>query len=415
MRVKTLLRTGSGVWVGVLLIAGLLFFSSGNTDTTIAYWGSITAQSTLLLPVVGAVCGAAAAWESARLRESGVAAWAPVRGELRIVGQRLAPLVVDGLLGIVVALGLFTPGDAFGLPGGPDAAVLVTAVVVLLGHLAAGYLVGRWLPKLLGPALMLVGGYFWGFWPAALAEPSWLRHLNGQGVGDCCRLDQEPSLRSLGATAAFSAGLVVAAVIVVVLRRTGRRRLVATAASLTGLACAIALAVPLGFGGEQARDRALLQCTGSRPQVCLWPEQQGRASEFRRWVKDADRKVRAVGVGPAERIEFAEPVPSRESVLVEAATSGVRLDPPACAERPYATYPGDEAALVIHPWLALTAGVAPDALLDWPSESVRRAEEVRRLPADAQAAWFARNMRSVRDCSVKPDLSPAAYAHRASS
>lgn len=38
MRLKTLLRSGPAAWAALLLIPGLLFFSSGNTDSTIAYW-----------------------------------------------------------------------------------------------------------------------------------------------------------------------------------------------------------------------------------------------------------------------------------------------------------------------------------------------------------------------------------------
>ncbi|GAA2948506.1 hypothetical protein GCM10020227_14340 [Streptomyces flavovirens] len=410
MRLKTLLRTGSVGWVLVILLAGLLFFSSGNKDAVIPYWESITAQSTLILAVISAVCGAGAAWETARLRESDISTWAPSRTDLRIIGERLVPVAIVGLLAIFSSLAIFSPGAILDVPGWPNLGVLSAAYAVVLAHISIGYLIGRKLSRLLGPALMLIGGYFWGFWPAALADPSWLRHLNGQGVGDCCRLDQVPSTRSLGATVAFSSGLIVAGLIAITLRHHARRRLVlASFVSLAGLAGAVVLAVPLGFTGDQARDRSLLWCTGSRPQVCLWPEQRARADDFVHWSHEASRELRIVGVEPAESIEFAMVAPDRDSVLAAAATSGISFDPPSCAQEPYAEYPGDEAALVIYPWLALVAGAQPRSLT-WPEEAVQLAQKVREMPPASQKQWFDRNMRSVRDCSVEPELSPAAYA-----
>ncbi|MFJ4827529.1 hypothetical protein ACIP5L_30095 [Streptomyces bacillaris] len=409
MRLKTLLRTGSAGWISAAVVAGLLFFGFGNRGEAVPYWESISAQSTIVLAVISAVCGAGAAWESARLRESDVFTLAPSRTDLRIIGERLAPISVVGLLAIFFSLFIFSPGDISDIPGWPNAGVLASAYAVVLAHISVGYLIGRRLSRLIGPALMLVGGYFWGFWPAALADPSWLRHLNGQGIGDCCHIDRVPSAMSLAATTIFSSGLILAGLIAVALRhRAMTRRVLVVSVSLSGLVGAIVIAAPLGFTGDQARDRSLLWCTGDQPQVCLWPEQRARADDFVRWSHEAGRELRTVGLEPAESIEFTMVSADRDSVLAAVATSGFNFDPPVCAQKPYADYPGYEASPVTYLWLALVAGAEPNSLA-WSKETVELAQQVREMPEVSQKQWFDRNMRSVRDCSVKPELSPGSY------
>ncbi|MFG2196411.1 hypothetical protein [Streptomyces sp. NPDC048639] len=403
MRLKTLLRSGPALWVALALVPALLWVSVQNLDSTIAYWESASSQSTLVLGFVSAACGACAAWESSRLEAALIYSWAPSRGRLRIAAEHLAPVAVLGLLGIFVALAVFA-GPAMGGPGFPNPAVLATAYLVVLSHIAVGYLVGRKAPQVLGAAGMLITGYFWGFWPAALGEPSWLRHLNGQGVGDCCSLDQETSLRSLGATAAFSIGLIAAAMILLALRNGRLRVLVAAATGLAGIAIAVMLAVPLGFNGAQAREASALQCTGRQPQVCLWPEQRSRKREFLKWAHSAADRLRAVGIDPPARVEYGRVEPVRSEVPTDTAATLLPTDSPSCNA-------SDDAETVIYPWLALTAGEDASSLQKrWPPEAVALAQQVRKLPPRAQKTWFDHNMRAVRDCTVKPRLSPSSYA-----
>ncbi|MET9645692.1 hypothetical protein ACFZB6_11150 [Streptomyces syringium] len=413
MRIKTLLRSGPALWAALVLLPALLWFSARNADTAVEYWASASTQSLVVLGFVSGACGACAAWEAGRLTDAGIENWAPVRPRLRVAAVHLAPVAVLGLVGLLVSLVAFS-GPALGTPGHPDFLVLATAYLIVLSHMAVGYLLGCRLPRLISAALMLIVGYFWGFWPAALDSPSWLRHLNGQGVTECCGLDQEPSLRSLGSAAAFSAGLIIVALIVLVMRKSKARLALAWTAGFVGIAAGVAMAHPMGFKGAQARDRSLFQCIGNRPQVCLWPEQRANEADFLRWSHDADRNLRAVGIKPVSRVEFGATIPNRNSVLTAISAGSMPSEPPACAQRPNARYPGDEAVSAVHSWLALTAGAEPSALQrQWPAPAVALGEEVRRLPTEVQKRWFEQNMRAVRDCSVEPDLDPASYARAA--
>ncbi|MFF0450082.1 hypothetical protein ACFYT4_27455 [Streptomyces sp. NPDC004609] len=169
MRLGTLLRSGPAVWVGLVVIPTPFWFGMQNTESVIWYWESATAQSLIVLGFVSAGCGACAAWESARLHRASVEDWAPARSRLRIAGLHLAPVAVLGLLGVLASLAAFSSA-AMGAPGFPTLTILLTAYVVVAAHIALGWLVGPLMPRVLSAAAMLVFGYLWGFWPAAIGE-----------------------------------------------------------------------------------------------------------------------------------------------------------------------------------------------------------------------------------------------------
>ncbi|MBW1597802.1 hypothetical protein [Streptomyces sp. JJ38] len=409
MNWRTLFASGPTAWAAGLLIPGLVLFGGRNTDSAVPYWESLTAQSTVSLGFVTAVCGACAAWEGARLESARIWDWAPARNPLRIAVEHLTPVALLGLTGLLTALVTYYISNP-APTGRPSAPILGTACLVVLSHVAVGFVVGRTLHRLLGAALMLVVGYLWGFWPAALSSPAWLRHLNGQGVGECCTLAQEASARSLAATAFFSTALIAGALAALLLRSGTFRISVAGGATLACIAASVALAVPLGFDGTQQRDPAALKCTGDRPRICLWPEQQPHEDEFTRTAESVRERLEAVGVELPERIEYSLVKPREADLLRATATSVLPGEPPACARVPNARYPGYEAAGVIYAWLTLTAGTPPHELSgQWPPEELQLAQQVRELPVAAQKAWFERNIRSVEDCAVTPELSPASF------
>ncbi|MER7108386.1 DUF7224 domain-containing protein [Streptomyces sp. NPDC000229] len=410
MRVVTMLRTSPALWLATVLIPVLVWIGTQNTDSVIASWTSVSAQSTFVLGFVNAACGAAAAWEAARLRQGNVLALAPARSPLAIALTHLLPVAVLGLAGIIASLAV----HAVAVPpsqGYPSLGILGTAYVVVLSHMALGWLVGSRMPRILGAACMLLFGYVWGFWPAALGSMAWLRHLNGQGFIECCGLDAAPSTRSMAATVTLAVGLIAAAVLTATFRQRSRRVLASLGTFGIALVVSLTLAIPLDFDGDEPRDTALRKCTGTAPAVCLWPEQSSRQEEIARWARQATQRLKTVNVTPASQIEFGEVRPSESSVLSNVATSPLPSEPPACALSPGAKYPGSEAATVIYAWLALTGGV-PEADLRsrWSPQAVALAQQVKQLPPDTQHLWYERNMRAVRDCSVKPALAPSSYA-----
>ncbi|MFI1831458.1 hypothetical protein ACH41E_34185 [Streptomyces sp. NPDC020412] len=412
MRTTTLLRSGPVLWVAVVLLPLLLWTGEQNTRDTMQSWTAATAASLMLLGYVSAACGACAAWESARLHRARVADWAPVRGPLSVAALHLAPVAALGLLGVLTNLAVFAP-EALDTPGHPDPSVLLTAYAVVLAHIGVGWLVGPLMPGYLGAAAMLVGGYLWGFWPAALESPAFLRHLNGQGLDACCGLDQTTAPRSTAATLLFSVGLIAAAVVCTALGRKVRSAHLRYAALPLALATAgaVALALPLGYGGGvQARDRAERTCTDGPVAYCLWPEQEERRADVLRWAKDAERRLRAVGVTPAAEVEFGAVAPTEDQVRWIVGASPLPLSTPDCPSDSAAIPPAQVAYSTVYAWLSLTAGEPADHLARRTiTEHVDAADRVRQSPVAQQRAWYAHNLRAIRDCSVRPSLDPASF------
>ncbi|MFI9493059.1 hypothetical protein ACIG8K_16025 [Streptomyces halstedii] len=413
MRTATLLRSGPAAWTALILIPVLVWFSAQNTESAIAYWPSISSQTTIVVGFISAACGAAAAWEAARIKQGGITALAPARGLLGVAVLHLGPVAVLGLIAMIAPFAVVTTSVA-STSGFPNPAILAVSYSVILAHIALGWFIGTRMPKLLGAATMLIFGYLWGFWPAAIGALPWLRHLNGQGVSECCGLDQEPSVRSLMATVTFSLAIVTAVVLSSALHHRLWGPLLSLSAFALATVVALVLAVPLEFQGTQARDTSLRTCTGHAPQVCLWPEQRTQEANISRWAKETTTHLAAVGVTPASEVEFGDPRPDRTNVASNVATSPLPNDVPACALRQGATYPGDEAMIAIYAWLSLTGGVPKNDLARrWPPEAINLAEQIQALPPQAQHAWYERNMRSVHDCAVLPDLAPASYTTKA--
>ncbi|MFH8471651.1 hypothetical protein [Streptomyces sp. NPDC018000] len=415
MRTTTLLRTGPAVWAALVLVPVLVWFSAQNTGSVIAYWPSISSQTTIVAGFISAACGAGAAWEAARIKQGGISVLAPARGMLSVAFLHLGPIAVLGLIAMIAPFAVVMTSVA-STSGFPNPAILAVSYSVILAHIALGWFVGARMPKLLGATTMLLFGYLWGFWPAALGGLPWLRHLNGQGVTECCGLNQEPSIRSMAATLAFSLAIVTAVVLSSALHHRLWRPLLSLTGFTVATAVALTLAVPLDFHGTQARDTALRTCSGQNPQICLWPEQNSRRADITHWADETIAQLATVGVTPARQVEFGDPRPDKTNVVSNIATSPLPSEAPPCALRQGAAYPGDEAMIAIYAWLSLTGGVPKNDLAQrWPHEAITLAEQIRALPAQAQHAWYERNMRSVHDCAVLPDLAPASYTKAAAS
>lgn len=403
MLLRTALRCGPAGWAALVLIPALLFLA-GEDVSDQHIWESAGAGAVTQLGFITTVCGGCAAWEGARVRRGRVLEWAPVRGGLRIALDRLWPTLLLGLLAEIVVQARFT-APAWDSPGSPDPGLITVWLVAVAAHTATGYVVGFRLPRSAGVAVMLVGGFFWGFWPAALGEPSWLRHLNGQGELDCCTIDQELSVRSTAATLTFYTGVILAIAVSAVFRDRILHRVVTAVVLVAGLGVSVLLAVPLGFEGSQPRDKALRHCADSG--ICLWPEQEPERAGLERTVDRVRARLKPVGVTLPRHLTFSDIRPGQEALLEETATSVLPEDVVPCEEGDDMQGRREDSHTVLYVWLSLTAGTGAGTFTDrMPEEAVDLAEKVRSLPPASQKDWYEQNVRATRDCRTKPQPVP---------
>ncbi|MFE3884997.1 hypothetical protein ACFXPQ_19170 [Streptomyces lydicus] len=281
--------------------------------------------------------------------------------------------------------------------------MVVVEVTVAVAHIAAGYVAGLILPRLLAAPAALVAGFLWMAYPAAMNDPSWLRQLNGHNFHGCCALDQVPDVRGFGAAAVVAAGVTIACVVWISLR--GVPRLLGPAVLGLALVAGCVMAAPMGHRSVQPRDLAELDCRTGSSGICLWPEQQGAAQSTEKWGAQARRNLEAAGVRPAQKVKVMTATPGQDEVASVMAFSAVPQDIPSCART--GQWPGSQASGPVMAWLAITAGAQPEDLEGSNAEAdVRLAQKVRSLPLAGQQRWFHRNAATLSRCDKQPDLAP---------
>ncbi|MFF2043159.1 hypothetical protein ACFVVX_22320 [Kitasatospora sp. NPDC058170] len=427
MPLRTLLRT-SAATRALPLVLGFVLVALADDLTawvTPAYGLSAAGHASFALPFVCAACAATGAWEGARLHRGRVFDRSPVRSPLAITAPVLLPVAVLGGLGMAAALG--TAALAGGTASGvPQPGVLAVWAGLLLANALVGSIVGRVLAPVVAVPLALVGSFVLNAYPASF-DAFWLRHLVGGGLSDCCAVDQVLDGRAVWSSLAFSGAVCAAAALVIRYRGAAAASALALAVTAGGIALAGSLAQGLGPAPVRARPAADLVCDDGRPRICLWPELGGTRSglvreEARRVVGQlAEHGVPAPAAltmaaepGPGEA-KLGVPTTARPQDVAPGVVSGLLPAAPACARRGE-PYPAGAAAGPVTAWLTAQAapgpagaatGTAPGVAA--PPESGRfgeqdlaLAEQVLRLPREAQLDWYRRTAESLRHCATDP-------------
>ncbi|MER7396921.1 hypothetical protein ABT381_15580 [Streptomyces sp. NPDC000151] len=421
MRWRTVLRSSSAAWLAPLLAAFVAFLLRDDlvAGVTAGYWPSAFGAAAFALPFVTPACAAAGAWEGSRITRGNIAAWAPARSGLAIALPLLLPVLVLGLLGMAVAVG-FTVTETAPHGGTPPLGVAAMWLVIVLANAMAGFLLGRKLPLVIAAPLALILSFVLTAYPATL-EPLWLRHMVTGGVNGCCSLDQTLSWRAIASATVLALAVVLAAGLA--LTAAGKRavRIGATGLLVAGLLGSGTLAYGLPAEPTNARSTAALSCSGSQPQVCVWPELRSHLTAITRDAADARQRLQHAGMSVSARLTMAEhpgagalyigswEQPTSDNVRFGVAGGLLPANPPACAAK--GDFPGDAAFGPLASWLALTAGATPSEVANrYGQQEATVAAHIRTVPAAQQHTWYQRNERALHDCTTRPQLKLPAQA-----
>ncbi|MFB7239803.1 hypothetical protein ACFCXK_34090 [Streptomyces sp. NPDC056269] len=416
MLLRTMIRSSAATVLLPLLVAFVLLALSNDLSAWVTprYWPSATGSAAFAQPFVSAACAAAAAWEGARLTKGRVFDQTSVRGPVAIAVPVLLPVLLMGVIGILVAL-VITAAAADVPLGLPEAGILAAIIAMLAANTLVGFIVGRVLPGVLAAPVALVGSFFATAYPASW-NVMWLRYLVGGGLSNCCSVDTSIDARALAATLTFAAAVSCAALLLI--HRRGGTATLCMVFVLLSASVGISWSLTRDLGAEplQPRDTAALICDdGARPAVCLWPEVEDPET-VRKASRAAAARLEQAGVqipptltmaarpGPQTLKLGIGPTTSEEGDIAGGVASGLLPEPPPCAFAG-APYPAAVAAGPLSAWLYTTAGMPADSVAGrFGPEDAAMAQQLTKLPASQQIAWYKKNREALGKCSTPPPL-----------
>jgi hypothetical protein len=251
-----------------------------------------TTMASAVLPFVGGLVAACAAWEGARVRTLW---WTPiVRRRFIVAARAISPAIFAGAVAIITAtLVLLVRSGA----AAPDLRVLAIVGLDLITWAVIGYALGTLTPTSIAvPVAVLLPFIWFAFVPAIY--PVWLRHMTGM-FRDCCRLSEDLSIAAIGASVAANAGLLLFSSICIGARPTLRRSSIAFLALTLSIGAAITLIYSAGLGSSPAvaRDPSQLIChIEAGVTLCVWPEHADHIDVFLARTIDVRAKWEEMGI-----------------------------------------------------------------------------------------------------------------------
>ncbi|WP_406287180.1 hypothetical protein [Streptomyces sp. NBC_00209] len=274
MRIKTLLRTSSALPAFPLGVGLVILYYTSDTSRLIAFFPIPYAPLLVERPlepmyaVTYALVSAAAAWQGARLKESGVWDAPPYRRAWQIIASALAPIVGLGWLMFIVPVGMaFIQSPT--LPTLVALPPLLLGMALAVAHALIGFTIGqRVRPLIAVPVLMSVVFVIVSF--SQSVEPLYLSHMMGNYAG-MLGFGETATLASIAANFLPTAGLGLAVALMWLNARVVFK---------VGLACVV-VAASVFTSYSIAKDWKAFPsvnvatekvCRGNEPRVCM-PEQ----------------------------------------------------------------------------------------------------------------------------------------------
>jgi hypothetical protein len=423
-------RSRAAIWSLLPGLAGIVGYSVqfGSETTVVGYWPAAGAAAAIFLIFSCAAAAVAGAWEGRRYRALHLAVRTSGRPASVVLVQLLWPPLAAGVVLQLVAVAI-SGARSWGSPGGPAPFVLSAYVAIVFFHAAVGFVSGRWLPPVAGPPVALLVSYSWlGFTWAVDYFP--LRYLAGLTISDCCSvetvLDNRAPAIALGFSVAGGAALLLVAVADRAAGSRLRRHGVASGFTLLAVTTTVSLLAGSGLDASPVLERPVSQasCSGSRPTICLFPEQIQR-SDPEPVLRRAVDNLEAAGIGLPATIRTSNAPSTRSTlhVVIQVEMSDADI----VHSLTTALLPGDiapycgseqdyderlEDAALVDAWLI---GVASSGIVEArdvdPAVELTTPGALRRLRSatdSAQLRWVTATLDRLPDCAASPVAVPSA-------
>lgn len=392
------------VWAffaGTAMVSFAMFASSSNWPRA-PWWSSALMELTFFFPLLSSALAGWSAWQGCRHRRAQLAQFTSVRHPLQIIWHWYRPAFVAAMAAPVLAIVWMAP-HLDGQPRVIDLLLILMAILQLMAWGLLGSVLGRLLPLALSVPLGVLAAFVAMAFPEASSTMAY-RHVFGVHSA-CCHLYGTISETVIFASLGFH--LAAAIVLVRVLARPSLVRaalatLTLGAVFLVGFRATLPIDDPNGL---VPRPISELVCTGTGPQVCLWPEQEPDRSLVTDTASTIAQTLTDLGITPPTTISASEAASWSYVVTVkprdvndvrEILVGGVIAPPyPACASNQPWYFP--EVVNELRTWLWLQLDYDPARVTTSPLLT-----EVLQRPEQQQIDWFTANLRQAPSCGVKP-------------
>ncbi|MFZ2502026.1 MAG: hypothetical protein WAW88_05105 [Nocardioides sp.] len=364
-----LMLTMSTVVLSPLLVILGVVVSMSNANFIDPYWLDLSAKSTVSVLFLAPGFAALAAWDAAMWRNLMPAA---ARSWGAILIRTIAYVAVATSLTFVITL-LALYFQVSPTVGAPRLDVLALGVVVVTGYAALGFLMGRFLSRLIAAPLAFGTVWAWVAYTPAV-EPFWMRNVTGNLGTSCCSLDFELVPLALVAPALLAVTLLCCTLIL--LAWSARRvAWLCCAGALAAALFASALMMP-GVGADPVQKRTGEQTCRQveARQFCAWPEQAAALSAATPRLNETAQRLEGAGLQLPATLRENQKSPDGWSFSLGAnspevwgqtlAVSPLDELPPPCSNRNKGVWPAGEYLPLAGAWLASVGGMRASEAAD---------------------------------------------------
>jgi hypothetical protein len=357
-----------------------------------------------------AIAGAAA-WEAGRHRSLGA---------VRTTGARRPPRQFLWAAAPVLALHLFLATGALVMarkavgvwPGGAGWLAVAHLVVLPLGWLVMGWCLGEISARSIAAPIAGIGCWAWLTLPHTLRNP-WARHLGGFIDGTSTVTDiREPAVYFV--PWAVVASLALAMWLFVRMHRRVRGAVAAVLLVAITIVTGRFLVIDWGFQRPTSPRDVAMACLGEAPRVCVPPEYEPHAEQWRLDALVPLDRLKAVGLASPQELRimssthpvkpgtwplyWSPPARGSDSSLDQYEASLAQSAAAGTAAQTGVTDCGRPDPLAAA-WAALVIGVDEQAVHEQvPETQWETLRKVRRLPAENQVDWFNRTAVNREHC-----------------
>ncbi len=377
-------RSSMVFWLGLtLLVLEILAASYGYAGFRVERtWASILVHAGAGVVFAVPLVAVSAAW----LARQRTYERRPLVSRLSALGRDAAAVLAFAAASYTVLVVLTLIGSGWPASSTVDLGYTVGFACMTISGFALGTLLGTVLPRVvavpaavaLGLLAMISEGWQGGELRWRNVTGSALTFLGDGGVAGTS------NLHITAVTAVYAGVLTIAAIAVVVIARP-RIRVVAVAVVLSSivLGSAAASGPLLSYVGRDAynvRSDSQLHCSGTAPQICLWPEQDATdGPQLRATLTTAYHRVVALGIPTTQQLSAAYATPAgatgvwsstrfdRNTVLVNYAAAVIAQG--ACLSQPARVGVDDQSAASYG--LSLLLGAHADTALTKTFQVVR--------------------------------------------